>query len=234
MQKTTKETREGLTVTVDVPTTYEEFDQLAKEQGACLRGGIADTLYRSVFPTFHYFMAAALCVEFKLTRPMVDNKDGKTYKEGDRKGQTIQVPEHSDPEFAKWVAARQGVAVPSFQPLANEVCGLVGPATNVYSTGFDLSDGEKLISFDPSKTERTIRSTEPGKDDLLTAQGLLGQPKKNLKISLEKISTVTGQVIELVGEGDPDYVAKNLRIVALAVKAYKKVVLEQAKNGLKV
>jgi len=74
---------------------------------------------------------------------------------------------------------------------------------------------------------------EPGKDDLLTAQGLVEQTKENLKISLGKIESVTGQKVELVSDNEPEAAAKNLRIVALAVKAYKKAVMEAARGSVK-
>lgn len=234
MKAVTKEARNGLKVTCPEPESPAEFDKLAKVEGACLRSGNDDIWYRGVFPDFWYWLAIRVAQEFNIDRPMVPNKDGKTYKEGDRKGQVILVPEHSDPQFVDWVAAKQNVAAVTFQKFADEVCNLVGPVKSVFGTDAELAAGERLIAFDPARRERAVRVNEPGKDDLLTAQGLIEQTEKNLKISLGKIAALTGSPVTLVAKTEPDAAAKNLRIVALAVKAYKKAVMEQAKSGLKV
>ncbi|MGC8830938.1 MAG: hypothetical protein ACP5TE_14320, partial [Verrucomicrobiia bacterium] len=39
----------GLKFNVDVPTTAEEFDQIAGQAGACVKEAVANVLYRSVF-----------------------------------------------------------------------------------------------------------------------------------------------------------------------------------------
>ncbi len=233
MINVTKETRSGLKVTCPSPESPDEFDQLAKRKGACLESGNDDIWYRGVFPEFWYWMAIRVGQEYNIERPMEPNKAGRTYKEGDRKGQVIMEPVHSDPEFVDFVAAQQNVKAPVFQPLADEICNMVGPVTGVFGTDYSLPAGERLIAFDPSRRVRAERVNEPGKDDLEVAKGLLEQTKKQLKVSLGKITAVTGQEITLVDDSDPDAAAKNLRIVGLAIKAFKKATLELAKTGLK-
>jgi DNA-binding response OmpR family regulator len=82
----------------------------------------------------------------------------------------------------------------------------------------------------PTESPRTC---PPDPHDFEVAKGLLDQSKENLKVSLRRITAITGQEVTLVGANEPDAPAKNLRIVALAVKAFKKTVAEHAKRGLK-
>lgn len=233
MKLVTKEARNGLKFTCNSPETPAEFDQLAKREGACLESANDDIWYRGVFPEVWYWLATRLLQDHKLERKMKDHPEGKTYAEGDRKGQIIQVSAESDPQYVDRVAAGFGVDPVSFQPLVDEICAMVGPVKGIYGTTEELAEGEALIEFDPSRRVRQPRTNEPGKDDLEVAKTLLEQTKKQLKVSLAKIQEMIGTEVTLVDDSDPEAPAKNLRAVALGVKAFKRAAAEKAKNALK-
>jgi hypothetical protein len=233
MKNITKEARNGLKFTCLSPENVEEFDQLAGRVGACLEGGTDDIWYRGVFPEIWFWLAQRLLQDTKIPRKMKDHPEGKQYAEGDRKGQVIQVAAESDPQYVDRVAGEKGVLPTSFQPLVDEICGLVGPVKGIYGTTEELGDGEKLIAFDPARRTRQPRSIEPGKDDLEVAKSLLEQNKKQLKVTLAKLKDATGQEVVLADDSDPEAPAKNLRALGLAVKAYKRAMAEAAKNQLK-
>lgn len=222
MKTLTQQARNGLIFTCPTPETTEEFDGLAGRVGASLVSACDLIWHYGVIPEIWYWLAVRLAQESGIERRMKKHPEGKTYQEVGRKGQVIQVPAESDAQYVDRVAAEQGVAPTSYQPIVDEICKMVGPVNAIYGTDVELIHGERLIDFDPSRLGSERRRNEPDPKDLEDAKGLVDQTKNNLKVSLAKIEYLTGTVVELVDESDPDHAGKNLQIVAVALKKYKK------------
>jgi len=218
MKLTTWELQGGLKFALETPTTVEEYNGLAGTRPAdenstgipVLDDAINNTMYRGPFADVRFALAKALEVEY--TDPPRGRKDHPQGKK-DENGAVIQVFDESEGKYIARVAATKGVAITSFQNLLDKIM-----ADNAALP----TDSKDKIKLDPSQRERRgPSSTEPGKLDTETATALIAQGNKKLRISLSKIVEKVPTVdVTLVGSDDPDAAAKNLRTVALAVKAY--------------
>jgi hypothetical protein len=190
MQKQTKEVNNGLKFgPVDVPTTPDEYDQLAKRSGAVVEDANDNIWYRGVLPNIWYGLAVRLNKEYGIQFAM---KAGPPKKDGSPR----QVRAQSDPQHVDMIAAQQGVSATTFQPFVDEVI----------REGYDevLPDGTTKhydIKFDPSTTEHVSGPAKPGKGDVDLAK-LLIEKTTDLGASLRKIEAVTGEPTSITnGDG---------------------------------
>ena len=218
MRKTEWELQGGLKFKIETPETIEEYNTLAGTRPmdanstgiAVLDDAIDNTMYRGPFADVRYALAERIEKEYSdVPREKKDHPQGKK----DANGNVIKVYDESEGKYIARVAATKNVTIASFQPLLDEIM-----ATN---DSLPVDDKNK-IKLDPSQRERRGPSaSEPGKTDVETAKALIAQGQKKLRISLSKIEEISGSKIELVPNSDPEAEAKNLRIVAFAVKAYR-------------
>ena len=223
MKTITKQANNGLKLTVEVPETPSEFDTLAKREGACLDGGINDTLYRGVFPDFWDAMAAVLFAEHGVEHLMKDHPDGKK----NDKGEVLQVRSESNPKYVNRVAASLGVEPTSFQSIADKICSEGWDETTTDSKGVTTTEHYEL-RFDPSVRERATKVPSIGKQDMADAAKFIAQGSDGLSVTLSKIAAVTGKTTDVTGLlGEPLQKA-----VALAIRDYRHTIAKQATQGL--
>lgn len=221
MQNQTKEANNGLKFgPVSVPSTPEEFDQLAKRPGACMESANNDVWYRGVFPDIWYGLALRLNKEYGTSFEM---KEGPAKKDGTPR----QVRAKSDPQHVDFIAAQQGVAATTFQKFVDEII----------ADGYDevQPDGTSKhynIAFDPSVRERTAGPAKPGKGDMELAAQFIAQGDEKLHVTLGKITQTTGTACDVAGLEGEALQSK----VALYVRDYRLVLAriqaEKTKNEL--
>jgi hypothetical protein len=218
MKETSWELQGGLKFRVTTPTTVDEYSALAGVRRmdenstgvAVLDDAIENVMYRGAFAEVRRALATKLAERNPNVPRQTKNKPGA--KPG-TDGTIEQVFDESEGKYIARIAATKGVDVATFQSILDEIM-----ATNAALP----DDSNDKIKFDPSQRERKgPSSTEPGKLDIETATALLVQGPKKLRISLARITEITGTPVELVDTSDPEHEAKNLRAVAFAVKAYR-------------
>jgi len=147
----------GYTINVQVPENVQEFDRLAKKDGACLEQGILNIIYRSVLAQFRSLFCEQVEAQTQVARETKDT--GRTRKvktehpDGSVTEETESVLVYSETEadyldrVIHTLAQRDGVAPDEvharFAELANSLAG--------------------KIPFDPSEKERAEGSAGPKK-----------------------------------------------------------------------
>lgn len=196
----------GLVVKVSVPSTADEFDQLAKRAGACVDEATNNAVYRGYLGEFRDTLLHGIEAEpAKDGKPAVPGFDGieqrtkitrkvKKVKKGDKE---VEVYDETEDEYLSRVAATQKVEVSSFQPIADEVC--------------------KRLAFDPSASER-----KPAGPKTLpaiyknTAAGVIAKGKKSVDILLALFKRDINKTVVLTN--DP---AKDAELLGWAIKEHK-------------
>jgi hypothetical protein len=218
MKETSWELQGGLKFRVTTPTTIDEYSALAgvlrmdeNSTGvAVLDDAIENVMYRGAFAEIRRALAIKLA---ELNPDIPRETKNKPGAKPDTSGTIEQVFDESEGKYISRVAATKGVAVTTFQSILDEIMAVNSALPD---------DSNDKIKFDPSQRERKgPSSTEPGKLDLETAKALLAQGQKKLRVSLARITDITGVPVELVDTSDPEHEAKNIRAVAFAVKAYR-------------
>jgi hypothetical protein len=208
MKETRWELQGGLKFRVTTPTTIDEYSALAgvlrmdeNSTGvAVLDDAIENVMYRGAFAEIRRALAIKLA---ELNPDIPRETKNKPGAKPDTSGTIEQVFDESEGKYISRVAATKGVAVTTFQSILDEIMAVNSALPD---------DSNDKIKFDPSQRERKgPSSTEPGKLDLETAKALLAQGQKKLRVSLARITDITGVPVE----------AKNIRAVAFAVKAYR-------------
>ena len=137
----------GLTLKINVPSTVEAYDALAKKTGAALESAIQNELYRGSLTEFRDQFVDLLEAETSITRKTKDTgktRDVKVTKVVDGnevesvEKEPVLIYDETEAEYVKRVCAERNCEVTAFQPLADRL-----------SEG-----GDKAIVFDPSATER--------------------------------------------------------------------------------
>jgi hypothetical protein len=132
-----------LTIRANVPSSVEEYDQLAKAQGACLEAAVMNVIYRSTLAKFRPLFADRIENQTGIARgfEVVTNKDGSVKKDSD--GDEVIKYTESEAEYLDRVCAAlvtngtfpsPEAALASFAPVAQEVMD--------------------TLVFDPSEKER--------------------------------------------------------------------------------
>jgi hypothetical protein len=134
----------GFDLTVQVPSSIDEYDQLAKKAGAALESANLNVLYRSVFAKFRSAFAEAVENNSGIARATeaVNNADGTPKVDPDTKEPVLKFTETESKYFDRACAQlhKQGAfasaeaAAASFLPTAQATIA--------------------SIAFDPSETER--------------------------------------------------------------------------------
>lgn len=169
----------GLKVTILVPTTVEDFDTLAGEQGAALREGIGNIVYRGPLAVFRNELCDRVEVISKIARKFVQDTNDDGSPKFDTDGTTPIIKSwESEAVYLKRVA---GDNPEQYQSIANEISA--------------------LLTFDPSKPEP--KSSGPkaiAKVYLKTATDLFDQgrgPKVIAALSAKLGLTVTEDIAGL-------------------------------------
>jgi hypothetical protein len=134
----------GFDLSVNVPSSIDEYDTLAKKVGAALESANLNVLYRSVFAKFRSAFAEAVENNSGIARETeaVLKADGTPKVDDETKEPVLKFTETEDKYFKRACAqlAKQGAfasaeaAAASFLPLAQETIA--------------------TIAFDPSESER--------------------------------------------------------------------------------
>lgn len=227
MKLVTKTARNGLKFTTMTPESVQEHDTLARRDGAALEGAINDTWYRGVFPDFWEAIAYILSRKYNVERRLKPHPQGKTYAEGDRKGQPIMVSDESDPELVDRIAALQSDDPKKWlREVVQPICDEVG------ANGWDYENADGTIehvtiAYDPSERERKERVAKPGKFDTENATKFITEGQDLARIC-RNATKLTGKTYTLDGlEGDA-----LVNALALVVRDYRIAVSKQAPAGL--
>lgn len=182
----------GFELTINVPSSVEEFDQLAKRAGACLTEATANVLYRGTLAEFRDTFCEELEKETGIAR--LTKVTGKS-----KAGEDIIAYAETEADYVKRVAAEKSVEVSSFADLANRVAA--------------------AITFDPSATER--KGGAPKKvaklylnivEEVEKAAG----PDGLVKVAA-KLSSTLGRAVT-VDVSTPEALAKSREVLAVAIK----------------
>jgi len=166
---TTKEFRleGGLTYSLDVPATVQEYDEQAGE-GACLRDAIASRVNSKVGTQVRELLAAAVEHMTGVARKTKRHPKGKKGADG----KVLTTPAESPAEYVRRAAAENDRAVTSFQDLLNEVA--------------------EKVTFSFAPAVRVRKGPKPGKSDIALAQAFAGKPKEEQLSKLATVCTVLG------------------------------------------
>lgn len=186
----------GLKVNIKgIPTTAEEFDELAKRQNACLDEAVKNTLYRGTYSDIREELCEKIAEVHGIARKM---KPGKVRTDGTP---GAEVPDETEADYIARAAARldeaeglnadNGKGVARFQPIADELD----------------------VTFDPSAKERKAGEGRIAKVYLEAADTILASGKAQNAVD-KLVSLNPGLVIDF----DPDGVPVKTSL-ALAVKA---------------
>jgi hypothetical protein len=148
----------GLDFDIEVPTTVEEFDSLAKKPGAALNEAILNVIYRGTLKEVRDRFITALEKAVGMNFPTVQrkNKDGSTTE--------IYDPEVSDGDFIETIRAKKSWMTPEAWkaggiPILLEA--LKGDPKAVLDDGKPDEAARKPVVFDPTASERGV--TQPKK-----------------------------------------------------------------------
>jgi len=172
----------GHLITVNVPSTIEEFDQMAGKAGAALEEAIDHVVMHSLLGKVRPALAALVEEETKIKQTRDTGR--KTLVNG---VETPILEELSEKAYLAMVAAQQ----PGYDPEAE-----VGPFQKLadrLSAG-----GDKEIKFDPKAQKRTGLGPVLAKAYKENAAKFLADAK-NLPKVLKNLGKVLGKTIEVVG-----------------------------------
>ncbi|MDE2105432.1 MAG: hypothetical protein KGL39_49855 [Patescibacteria group bacterium] len=218
MKQTKWELEGGYTFTLDTPESHDEYNRLAGVRppdanstgDAATDDAISNTMYRGPYADVRWLLANELQTRFgdEVPRKMKDHPNGK--KNAD--GSIVQVPDESEGRYIAKVAAAKTDA--TIQSVLDEVMA----ANLALPVGHD-----DKITFDPSqRVGKGPKSAGPTKEDFATADALIAQGPKKLRVSLGKIKALTDYEVVLVGDDDPDAANKNRLAVAMGCRAVRK------------
>lgn len=143
----------GLKVTIPVPTSVEDFDTLAGEQGAALREGIGNIVYRGPLAVFRNELCDRVEAITKIARKFTITKNDDGTDKLDSDGTPVVEKWEAEAVYIKRVA---GDNPEQFQSIANEI--------------------SSSLTFDPSKPEpKSAGPKSIAKVYLKTAQDLFDQ-----------------------------------------------------------
>lgn len=218
MKSATKEVKYGLKVTCDQPESVEEFDKLAKRDGACLDEAVDNIWFRGVLGDAWYGLAVTLNQETGSTFDMQDS--GNKKKDGTPQMERVL----TDPKHVGKLMKDHNLSTADVQVVLDRVM----------KDGYDVTsaDGKTTkhyeVKFDPSVSETSERIAKPGKGDLEMADKFIAQGDDKLAITMGKITQVTGETTNLDGL---DAEAKR-NAVALAVRSYRFAIAKTQVAGL--
>ena len=156
----------GFTININVPSSVEEFDQLAKKVGACLNEAVKNVIYRGVLNTFRAKFVEAVEAETSIARKT--KPTGKFEK--DDAGKDTEVPilvyAETEGDYFDRVLANPDAprTLESFTDLANRIAA---------DLVFDPSESEKKPAG-PKKLSKAVLDAaktiiDAGKADAVAA-----------------------------------------------------------------
>lgn len=189
----------GLTIAVAVPSTVEEYDQMAKESGAALKSAVLNTIYRSYLAAFRAEFVEkiqALTGIERKTKPSGKFEKGEDGKEDPSK--PILVFDETEAEYFDRVQAQTGKTADAFQSVADELVSAVD------------EEGKLVLAFDPSATEKKPAGPKQvAKTYLEAAKTLVDQGIGEAVAS--KLAAKLGITVEVTVESIGRAIAENER-----------------------
>lgn len=118
-----------------VPETAAEYDQLAKQEGACVESAVANYMYRGVFAEIRALFTEALGAKLGIERKTKETGKTRTIKEEGKPDVTeaIVIWAETEVEFVSRALAESNTTIAAHQQLLNDIVS--------------------KLSFDPSKPE---------------------------------------------------------------------------------
>lgn len=180
----------GLDVPFQVPESTEEFDRLAKQEGACLTEAVNNVVYRSNLATFrHYFLHGTEGAKDSEGNPLpqingVEQLTGikratetkeLTSKNEDGSPKTTEVYAETEMKYFQRVLDERGEEASQYQELANDVAN--------------------VIPFDPSAQERGSGKTKIPKTYLELAKKAIDGGKA--EVLAERLKERLGREVDL-------------------------------------
>lgn len=172
----------GVEFEISVPSTVEEFDELAKKPGTCLEQANRNILYRGVLANFRNDFTEALQKKTGIPRL---SEPGKAKKDG-TPGEDVYT--ESEAKYVARVLAETKTKVSDFADVVVEVLA----AKN--------EDGSLKISFDPSVQVRESKPKTLAKMYLEAADGIIAKGGTFEKSSA-KLAAKLGHPVEATREG---------------------------------
>lgn len=148
----------GYDLDYQVPSSVEEFDQLAKQAGACLREATNNIIYRSTLAVFRDTFcekvseATGIARKTKIVKPEVRDAEGKVTQE------QTEAWDETEKVYLDRVAAElvSSGAYPTVEAAKASLAGLAQETIN--GIAFDPSKAERA-SAGPKKTPKTYVDT---------------------------------------------------------------------------
>lgn len=197
----------GFKLNLSVPSTVEEFDNLAKKEGACLTSATMNVVYRSWNNQFRAKFAEFIesATSIKRITEVVLGKDGQPKKDAD--GEVVEKYNETEAVYIDRVMA---------QLVHDGKAATVEAALSSYAADAQrIADG---IAFDPSETEKAPAGPKkPSKKYLAVAEEI--EKRGRLAEMAEKLATYLGHAVDA-----------DLNSVALAIGEKVRVDAEKAAN----
>jgi hypothetical protein len=146
----------GLQINVNVPSSVEEYDTMAKQVGACLESGVLNTIYRSYLAEFRSTFSDKLAEKTGIAR--ATKPSGKFEKDENGKDTETPILVYAETESDHFdrVLVETKTEKSAYQDLATEVAD---------SIAFDPSASERA----PAGPKKTAAKFTKAADDLIKA-----------------------------------------------------------------
>jgi hypothetical protein len=172
----------GFDVPVQVPSSVEEYDQLAGRSGACLDDAINNVIYRGVLAVFRRNLASALEKETSFPIERKQKVNAKKEPQFDAQNQPILVLAETEGDYVGRLQAHLGLDDDAFK-------------SRFANTAATVATG---LKFDPKASERAPRT--PPKTYLEAARSVIagGGTYEN---AAKKLSAQIGRDVPATEEG---------------------------------
>jgi hypothetical protein len=194
------------TVKVSIPETVQEFDSLAKKEGAAIQAAVTQEIYHGTLSDIRSAAEELICEAYKATRREVGTN---VFEEVDGK-KVEQTKEEKWDTFLTRVAAENNL-----------------PGETPFQHIFDRLSvgGDKEVKFDPSAQKRTSTGPKIPVQDTLQATAFIKKEvnKATGKVyDLDRFKAAYHKMVgtELVITGDDE--AAQIKSLAASVNAYRK------------
>lgn len=137
----------GLDFQLEVPSTVDEYNTLAKDLNACLSEAILNVVYRSTLPDIRTRFITALEAATGIKFPTIKND----------KGEEVYDPKMSDGKFVDGVRDKKGWQEPeAWKSAATPILlsAIQGDPKAVDTEGKPDEDARKPVVFDPTATAK--------------------------------------------------------------------------------
>jgi hypothetical protein len=170
----------GVSVLLSVPSSIEEYDQLAKRVNATLDDAIDNVVYRSALADFRESFCAEVEKETGIARKRETVLDKDNNPKKDESGNTVTKYSETEGDYLKRVCSEKNYddAGP-FQALADVVAS--------------------TITFDPSVREKKEGSAKVAKTYLEAADKIIGMGAEAVDRARTKLANYLGRELASIG-----------------------------------